>query len=182
MHIITTTEELQSVCDRFASDTFVTVDTEFMRETTYWPLLCLIQMAGESDEVIIDPLSEELSLDPFFELMTNTSVIKVFHAARQDLEIFYTLMNEVPQPLFDTQVAALAAPLSEGPQCASSQYPHRSLVGYVDASCRAAHLYFFGARAFCHPVPSGHIPGAYLWQVFGTFILSLRVREVTSEG
>ncbi len=107
MHIITTTKELQSVCDRFATDTFVTVDTEFMRETTYWPLLCLIQMAGETDEVIIDPLSDELSLDPFFELMTDTSVIKVFHAARQDVEIIHHLGGVVPEPMFDTQVAAM---------------------------------------------------------------------------
>ncbi len=107
MHIITTTKELQSVCDRLASDKFVTVDTEFMRETTYWPLLCLIQMAGEKEEVIVDPLSEELSLDPFMQLMTNTSVIKVFHAARQDVEIIHHLGGVVPEPMFDTQVAAM---------------------------------------------------------------------------
>lgn len=107
MHIITTTKELQSVCDRLASEKFVTVDTEFMRETTYWPLLCLIQLAGETEEVIVDPLSEELSLDPFMRLMTNTAVIKVFHAARQDVEIIHHLGGVVPEPMFDTQVAAM---------------------------------------------------------------------------
>ena len=107
MHIITTTKELQSVCDRFAADTFVTVDTEFMRETTYWPLLCLIQLAGETEEVIVDPLSDELSLEPFMKLMTNTSVMKVFHAARQDVEIIHHLGGVVPEPMFDTQVAAM---------------------------------------------------------------------------
>ena len=107
MHIITTTKELQSVCDRLATDTFVTVDTEFMRETTYWPLLCLIQLAGENEEVIVDPLSEDLSLEPFMQLMTNTSVMKVFHAARQDVEIIHHLGGVVPEPMFDTQVAAM---------------------------------------------------------------------------
>ncbi len=107
MHIITTTEELQSVCDRLASEKFVTVDTEFMRETTYWPLLCLIQMAGQHDEVIVDPLSEDLALDPFMELMSNGSVMKVFHAARQDVEIIHHLGGIVPTPMFDTQVAAM---------------------------------------------------------------------------
>lgn len=107
MHIITTTKELQSICDRFAESSFVTVDTEFMRETTYWPLLCLIQIAGENDEVIIDPLSDELSLQPFMDLMTNTKVMKVFHAARQDVEIIHHLGGVVPEPMFDTQVAAM---------------------------------------------------------------------------
>ncbi|MCP5084626.1 MAG: ribonuclease D [Alphaproteobacteria bacterium] len=107
MHIITTTKELQSVCDRLATDTFVTVDTEFMRETTYWPLLCLIQIAGKTEEVIVDPLSEDLSLEPFMQLMTNTSVMKVFHAARQDVEIIHHLGGVVPEPMFDTQVAAM---------------------------------------------------------------------------
>ncbi len=107
MKIITTTQELQSICDRLANDAFVTVDTEFMRETTYWPLLCLIQIAGEHEEAIVDPLSEELSLDPFMQLMTNTSVMKVFHAARQDVEIIHHLGGVVPEPMFDTQVAAM---------------------------------------------------------------------------
>lgn len=107
MHIITTTNELQSVCERFAESSFVTVDTEFMRETTYWPLLCLIQIAGETDEVIIDPLSNGLSLQPFMDLMTNKKVMKVFHAARQDVEIIHHLGSVVPEPMFDTQVAAM---------------------------------------------------------------------------
>jgi ribonuclease D len=87
MDMITTTEALAAFCARLAAHDFVTVDTEFLRETTYWPELCLIQMAGPEDEGIVDPLAEGIDLKPFFELMADTSVVKVFHAARQDIEI-----------------------------------------------------------------------------------------------
>lgn len=109
MNIVTTTQALADACEGFSKDSFVTVDTEFMRESTYWPQLCLIQMAGSENEIIIDPMADGLSLDPFFKLMGNSSVVKVFHAARQDVEIIYNLGKLIPAPLFDTQVAAMVA-------------------------------------------------------------------------
>jgi ribonuclease D len=96
------------LCGELAARPFVAVDTEFMRETTYWPKLCLIQAAAEGVEVVIDPQAEGLSLDPFLALMADTRVLKVFHAARQDLEIFLKLGGVLPAPLFDSQIAAMA--------------------------------------------------------------------------
>jgi len=107
MQIVTETRELAKLTKALARDAFVTVDTEFIRDTTYWPQLCLIQIAGADHEAIIDPLAKELDLAPFFELMANYKVIKVFHAARQDLEIFFHQAGNLPQPLFDTQIAAM---------------------------------------------------------------------------
>ncbi len=107
MTIITTTTELAAVCKRLAAFPAVTVDTEFMRETSYWPRLCVIQMAGPEEAVIVDALAPDLSLDPFFKLMKDEKVIKVFHAARQDIEIVYHLGGLIPHPVFDTQVAAM---------------------------------------------------------------------------
>jgi ribonuclease D len=91
-----------------AQQPFVAVDTEFMRETTYWPKLCLIQAAAPGVEAVIDPLADGLDLAPFMELMANERVLKIFHAARQDLEIFLKLGGKLPRPLFDTQIAAMA--------------------------------------------------------------------------
>lgn len=108
MRIIKTTSELEAFTKELAARPFVAVDTEFMREKTFWPILCLIQAAAEGVEGIIDPLSDELDLTPFLELMAAKDVVKVFHAARQDIEIFYKLMDEVPAPLFDSQIAAMA--------------------------------------------------------------------------
>lgn len=105
---ITTTEALQEFCARLANEPFITVDTEFMRETTYWPKLCLIQAASPTNAAIIDPLAEGLDLEPFLALMRDESILKVFHAARQDVEIFVKL-GAMPRPMFDTQVAAMAA-------------------------------------------------------------------------
>ncbi len=105
---ITTTEALQEFCARLSNQPFITVDTEFMRETTYWPKLCLIQAASPTDAAIIDPLAEGLDLEPFLALMRDESILKVFHAARQDVEIFVKL-GSMPKPMFDTQVAAMAA-------------------------------------------------------------------------
>lgn len=105
--MIETTKALQEACTALAKSDFVTVDTEFIRESTFWPELCLIQMASPDMEVLVDPLADGLDLAPFFELMADTSVVKVFHAARQDLEIVYHLGNMLPAPLFDTQVAAM---------------------------------------------------------------------------
>ena len=107
MDIVTSTPALASLCSDLSRDDFVTVDTEFMREQTYWPELCLVQIAGTTHEAIIDPLSPGIALDPFWELMSNPNVVKVFHAARQDVEIVYSRAGVIPTPLFDTQVAAM---------------------------------------------------------------------------
>ena len=107
MEIITTTEGLRGLCQDFAREPFVTVDTEFMREQTFWPVLCLIQIAGAERQAIVDPLAENISLKAFFDLMANRKVVKVFHAARQDLEIIWLKAKLIPQPLFDTQIAAM---------------------------------------------------------------------------
>jgi ribonuclease D len=107
MKLITKTDELAEFCKPLADAQFVTVDTEFMRERTYWPKLCLAQVAGPHDAAAIDALADGIDLSPLDELMANPKVLKVFHAARQDLEIFYLRMNRVPAPLFDTQVAAM---------------------------------------------------------------------------
>ena len=107
MKLITTTDELAAFCKSLAGAEFVAVDTEFMRERTYWPKLCLAQVAGPDEAAAIDALAEGIDLSPLDELMGNPNILKVFHAARQDLEIFYLRMNKVPGPLFDTQVAAM---------------------------------------------------------------------------
>ncbi len=106
MHVITSTSDLQTACDRFATAEFVTVDTEFIREQTFWPQLCLIQLAAPGLELIVDPQAPGLDLEPFYVLMRNKNVLKVFHAARQDIEIVYAQSGHVPSPVFDTQVAA----------------------------------------------------------------------------
>jgi len=108
MRVITKTSDLEELCQELATLPFVAVDTEFMRETTYWPKLCLIQAAGLGFEAVIDPLAEGLDLTPFLDLMADTKVLKVFHAARQDLEIFLKLGGQLPHPVFDTQIAAMA--------------------------------------------------------------------------
>ncbi|MDQ0454102.1 ribonuclease D [Rhizobium paknamense] len=105
--MIVTTKDLEAACATLAQSDFITIDTEFLRETTFWPELCLIQMASPTLEVIVDPLAEGLDLKPFFELMANSAVTKVFHAARQDIEIIFHLGNLIPHPIFDTQVAAM---------------------------------------------------------------------------
>jgi ribonuclease D len=107
MNLINTTDELASACSRLAAHPFVTVDTEFLRETTYYPKLCLIQIASPDEAVMVDPLAAGLDLAPFMALMTDQNVVKVFHAARQDLEIVWMLGRVLPTPLFDTQVAAM---------------------------------------------------------------------------
>jgi ribonuclease D len=107
MSLISTTRELAEVCRRLAQHGFVTVDTEFLRETTFWPRLCVVQLASEEEAVAVDALAESLDLTPFFELMADARPTKVFHAARQDLEIIWNLAKLIPTPLFDTQVAAM---------------------------------------------------------------------------
>ena len=113
MRVITTTSELKSVCELLATAEFVTVDTEFMRETTFWPVLCLIQMAGSATEIVVDPLAKGLDLAPFHALMMDERVVKVFHAARQDIEIVFAQTGAVPKPIFDTQVAAMVCGFGE---------------------------------------------------------------------
>lgn len=105
--MIETTADLTAACVALARSSYVTIDTEFLRETTFWPELCLIQMASPDLAVIIDPLAKGIDLAPFFELMGNPDVIKVFHAARQDIEIIFHLGDLLPHPIFDTQVAAM---------------------------------------------------------------------------
>ena len=106
MELITSTDVLAAFSKRAAGYDFVTVDTEFLRETTYWPKLCLLQAATLDEAVLIDPLAPGLDLSPFFKLLANDKVRKVFHAARQDIEIFVKLTGKVPANIFDTQVAA----------------------------------------------------------------------------
>lgn len=117
MKTLTTTQDLAEFCTLAASAPYVTVDTEFLRERTYYSKLCLIQLAIPGDDpenaVLVDPLEGDLSLDPLLELFRNKSVVKVFHAARQDLEIFFVEHGVIPDPLFDTQVAAMVAGFGE---------------------------------------------------------------------
>ncbi len=107
MMIITETEELKAFCRKLGRADYVTVDTEFMREKTFWPKLCLVQLAGPNAAAAVDPLAAGIDLAPLFALMSNAKVMKVFHGARQDIEIFYHLTGKVPAPLFDTQIAAM---------------------------------------------------------------------------
>ena len=107
MTLISDTDSLAAFCRRLKDAPYVTVDTEFMREKTYWPILCLVQLAGPDEAQAVDPLAPGIDLAPLFELLANPKVLKVFHAARQDIEIFHHLSGAVPFPLFDTQVAAM---------------------------------------------------------------------------
>jgi ribonuclease D len=107
MDLITTTADLAAACTRLAQHPVITVDTEFLRETTYYPLLCVVQIASPEEAVVIDSLAEGIDLKPFFALMADEKVLKVFHAARQDIEIIWHLANLLPHPIFDTQVAAM---------------------------------------------------------------------------
>ncbi len=113
MRIITTTDALAAFCAELRTHDYVAVDTEFMRESTYWPLLCLVQAAAGDAEAVIDPLAEGIDLAPLFEVFDDPAIMKVFHAARQDLEIFVHMHGRVPAPLFDSQVAAAAVGLGD---------------------------------------------------------------------
>ena len=107
MSLITDSDAVAAFCARQKGAEFVTIDTEFMRERTYWPILCVVQVAGPGEAIAIDALAEGLDLKPLLALMSDPNTLKVFHAARQDLEIFFQLSGEVPHPIFDTQVAAM---------------------------------------------------------------------------
>ena len=113
MELISTTEKLLAFCKKIENENFITVDTEFIREDTYWPKVCLIQVAGQEVTALIDPLSSEIDLSPLFQIMKDENIVKVFHSAYQDLEIFYLFMNELPKPIFDTQIAAMVCGFGE---------------------------------------------------------------------
>jgi ribonuclease D len=132
--IISQTRELGALCERLAKAPFVTVDTEFIRENTFWAQLCLVQLAGPDEAVIVDPLAPGLDLAPFFDLLAEESVIKVFHAARQDVEIFVHRDGAVPRPLFDTQVAAMVC--GYGDQVSYDQLVYRIAGERIDKSHR----------------------------------------------
>jgi ribonuclease D len=134
MDLITTTADLAAACARMSRHDFVTVDTEFLRETTYYPLLCVAQMATSDEAVVIDTLAAELSLAPFFELMANEGVLKVFHAARQDVEIVWHQAKLIPRPIFDTQIAAMV--LGYGDSISYDQLVHRITGDVLDKSHR----------------------------------------------
>ena len=134
MDLIVTTAELAAVCERFARNPFVSVDTEFLRETTFWPKLCVVQMASPDEAVVVDALAPEIDLQPLFRLMADERVAKVFHAARQDIEIFWNLAKLVPAPLFDTQVAAMV--LGHGDSISYDQLVQRITGNQIDKSSR----------------------------------------------
>jgi ribonuclease D len=134
MQPITTTSELAAVCERMAAHPFVTVDTEFLRETTYYPLLCVAQMASPDESVVVDALAPDMDLGPFFTLMANEKVMKVFHAARQDIEIVWHLAKLIPHPIFDTQVAAMV--LGYGDSISYDQLVQRITGDALDKSHR----------------------------------------------
>ena len=134
MDLITTTRDLADACDRLARHPFVTVDTEFLRETTYYPLLCVAQIASTDEAVVIDTLADGLDLKPFYDLMANERVLKVFHAARQDIEIVWHQANLVPHPIFDTQVAAMV--LGYGDSISYDQLVQRITGDTLDKSHR----------------------------------------------
>jgi ribonuclease D len=134
MHPITTTTELAAACRRMATHPFVTIDTEFLRETTYYPLLCVAQMASPEEAVVIDALAPDIDLEPFFALMGDEKVMKVFHAARQDIEIVWHSAELIPRPIFDTQVAAMV--LGYGDSISYEQLVQRVTGDSLDKSHR----------------------------------------------
>lgn len=134
MQVITKTKDLTAACQRLATNGYVTVDTEFLRETTFWPKLCVIQMAGPDMAFIVDALSVGLDLAPFFDLMRNQHVTKVFHAARQDIEIIHHLGGLIPAPLFDTQVAAMVCGF--GDSISYDQLVYKVTAARIDKSSR----------------------------------------------
>jgi ribonuclease D len=131
---VTTTAELAAVCKRMAEHPFVTVDTEFLRETTYYPLLCVAQMATTDEAVVVDALASGIDLAPFYELMADEKVMKLFHAARQDIEIVWHGAKLIPHPIFDTQVAAMV--LGYGDSISYDQLVQRITGDALDKSHR----------------------------------------------
>ena len=134
MSLITTTADLTAICDRMARHPFITVDTEFLRETTYYPLLCVAQIASADEAAVIDALAAGIDLKPFWDLMTDEKVIKVFHAARQDIEIVWNMAKVIPHPIFDSQVAAMV--LGYGDSISYDQLVQRITGDVLDKSNR----------------------------------------------
>src|ERR1700733_1146619 len=134
MQPITTTSELVAVCRRMAGHPFITVDTEFLRETTYYPLLCVAQIASSDEAVVIDALAPDIDFAPFYALMADERVMKVFHAARQDIEIVWHAAKLIPHPIFDTQVAAMV--LGYGDSISYEQLVQRITGDSLDKSHR----------------------------------------------
>jgi ribonuclease D len=134
MDLITTSRQLAQACARLAKHPFVTVDTEFLRETTYFPILCVVQMASTDEAVVVDAMASGLDLKPFFDLMANEKVLKVFHAARQDIEIVWHRAGLIPHPIFDTQVAAMV--LGYGDSISYDQLVQRITGDHLDKSNR----------------------------------------------
>ena len=134
MDLITTSGELAEVCARMTRHPFVTVDTEFLRETTYYPLLCVAQLASPDEAVVIDALAPGIDLGPLFALLTDENVVKVFHAARQDIEIVWNMAKKIPHPIFDSQVAAMV--LGYGDSISYDQLVQRITGDQLDKSHR----------------------------------------------
>jgi ribonuclease D len=134
MQLITTTTELAAACTRMAAHPFVTIDTEFLRETTYYPLLCVAQLASAEEAVVVDALAPDIDFAPFFALMADDKVMKVFHAARQDIEIVWHRAKLIPRPIFDTQVAAMV--LGYGDSISYDQLVQRITGDSLDKSHR----------------------------------------------
>jgi ribonuclease D len=134
MQPITDTKTLSETCARLARHPFVTVDTEFLRESTYYPKLCVLQMASVDESVVVDALAPDIELRPLFDLLADTRVVKVFHAARQDIEICWHEAQMIPAPLFDTQVAAMV--LGYGDSISYDQLVHRITGDTLDKSSR----------------------------------------------
>ncbi|HEY0442454.1 MAG TPA: ribonuclease D [Xanthobacteraceae bacterium] len=134
MQPITSNQNLAAACERLAQHPFITVDTEFLRETTYYPKLCVVQMASTDEAVVIDALADGIDLAPFFALMANEAVLKIFHAARQDIEIVWHRAGMIPRPVFDTQVAAMV--LGYGDSISYDQLVHRITGDALDKSHR----------------------------------------------
>jgi ribonuclease D len=134
LSLITSTEELAAACERMARHPFVTVDTEFHRETTFWPILCVVQLGCEDEALAIDALAPGLDMSSLFALMSDANVVKVFHAARQDVEIFWKLAGVVPSPMFDTQVAAMVC--GYGEQVSYGELAQSVCGKHVDKSSR----------------------------------------------
>jgi ribonuclease D len=132
--IITTTADLEAACRRFARADFVTVDTEFLRESTFWPQLCVVQLADDNEAVAVDALAPGIDLSPLFALMGDEKVLKVFHAGRQDIEIVWHLADLIPHPVFDTQVAAMV--LGYGESISYDQLVQRITGTVLDKSSR----------------------------------------------
>src|SRR3954462_8148037 len=134
MEPITTTAALAEACARLAKHPFITVDTEFLRESTYYPVLCVAQMASLDEAVVVDCLAKTIDLKPFYGLMANEAVLKVFHAARQDIEIVWHRAGLIPHPIFDTQVAAMV--LGYGDSISYEQLVQRITGDALDKSHR----------------------------------------------